>query len=412
MILKHATTLTIFLILIFRSPLLISQENGKPFGLAVSGFVKNDVFFDTRQTVAAREGHFLLWPAPENLDPEGNDVNEKFNYNILAIQSRLSFSITGPDAFGAKTSGLIEGDFFAQANDNINLFRLRHAFLKLKWPGTELLAGQFWNPLFVTDCFPGTVSFNTGTPIQPFARNPQLLLTHNTGNLRIIAAALAQRDYVSAGGSSTLRNAGIPDLHLQFHVRSNPSETSQFVAGVGTAFKQLVPEIETSTGYKTSESVSGISFIGFFKLVTPSFTFKIEDVYGQNLYDVLSLSSYAVTEVTDVIRQYREYTPTRNNAFWAEIHTNGDSFQAGIFGGFNKNLGASEDVVSVAGSRSNIDHVMRISPRIIFISEKTRFGAELEYTGAAFGSLNDKAEVIEATYVGNARLLLSCIYSF
>ena len=158
---------------------LAAQDEGN-FGIKFSGFVKNDFFFDTRQTVAAREGHFLLWPAAVTLDETGVDINAQSNFNILAVQSRLKGAITGPDAFGAKTSGVIEADFFAQANDNINLLRLRHAFVKLNWEHMELLAGQYWNPLFVTDCFPGTVSFNTGTPPQSFSRNPQVRATNTT----------------------------------------------------------------------------------------------------------------------------------------------------------------------------------------------------------------------------------------
>ena len=179
----------ILLSLFISSFLLVKAQDESKFGIKLSGFIKSDFFFDSRQTVAAREGHFLLWPSPEALDELGNDINAKTNFNFLAVQSRLKGTITGPDAFGAKTSGVIEGDFFAQANDNINLLRLRHAFVKLNWTKLELLAGQYWNPLFVTDCFPGTVSFNTGAPMQSFARNPQFRFTYTTGNLKIIAEA-------------------------------------------------------------------------------------------------------------------------------------------------------------------------------------------------------------------------------
>ena len=126
------------------------EKKESQFGVKLSGYVKNDFFWDSRQTVAAREGHFLLWPKPELMDELGNDINAKTSFNFLAIQSRLSVAIKGPDAFGAKTSGLIEGDFFAQANAHIDLFRLRHAFVKLNWEHLEVLAGQYWNPLFVT----------------------------------------------------------------------------------------------------------------------------------------------------------------------------------------------------------------------------------------------------------------------
>jgi len=119
---------------LFSAAAVTAQETeDSKFGIKFSGFVKNDFFWDSRQTVAAREGHFLLWPTPVNLDEQGIDINKQTNFNFLAIQSRLIGKITGPDALGAKTSGLIEGDFFAQANDNVNLFRLRHAYVKLNW---------------------------------------------------------------------------------------------------------------------------------------------------------------------------------------------------------------------------------------------------------------------------------------
>ena len=38
------------------------------FGISFSGYVKTDLFFDSRQTVGLREGHFLLFP--ENKKPD------------------------------------------------------------------------------------------------------------------------------------------------------------------------------------------------------------------------------------------------------------------------------------------------------------------------------------------------------
>lgn len=143
--------------------------------------MKNDVFYDSRETVSARDGHFLLWPSPVALDSVNTDMNNKAQLNMLAIQSRLTFRFSGPDVLGAQTTGLIEGDFFGNAS--INSLRLRHAFVKLKWKHTELISGQYWNPLFSTSCFPGTISFNTGTPFNSFARNPQIRITHTLGTI-------------------------------------------------------------------------------------------------------------------------------------------------------------------------------------------------------------------------------------
>ena len=130
----------IILIVLLLPILTIAQK--KKVKLKFSGFVKSDVFWNSRQSVAVREGHFYLYPKNELLDMNGDDVNAKSDFNILSIQTRLKLAITGPDAFGAKTSALIEGAFFGTTDPDINGFRLRHAYAKLNWTNTELLVGQ------------------------------------------------------------------------------------------------------------------------------------------------------------------------------------------------------------------------------------------------------------------------------
>ncbi|MFZ5939756.1 MAG: hypothetical protein ACOYXB_04205 [Bacteroidota bacterium] len=428
---KKAVFLVICLALLFtvRS---MAQETEKDFGIKISGYVKNDFFFDTRQTVAAREGHFLLWPSAQNLDANGLDINAKPSFNFLAIQSRLSLAITGPDAFGAKTSGLIEGDFFAQLDANINLFRLRHALVKLKWTHTELLTGQYWNPLFVTGCFPGTVSFNTGAPLQSFARNPQIRLTQDIGRIQIIAAALAQRDYTSRGPSPTdnattavsaeyLRNSLIPDLHFQVHYSAKNEENgTAILVGTGVAYKSIVPRLYSTVGndkFAVNERVGGITALAFTKLTLKPVTIKLEGRYGENIADVLSISGFAIKNVENPLTGLCSYTPLKNASFWGEVHSNGKKLQVGVFGGYMKNLGTKEAMSSstntVYGLATNIESLIRVSPRIIFYSGKTQLACELEYTSAAYGSEYDvNYRPAATTRVANIRALLSVLYSF
>lgn len=401
-----------------------AQEESK-FGIKFSGFIKNDFFWDSRQTVAAREGHFLLWPSPELLDENGEDINANPNFNFLAVQSRIGISVSGPDAFGAKTSGLIEGDFFAQANDNINLLRLRHALIKLNWTHLELMAGQFWNPFFVTGCFPGTVSFNTGTPLQSFARNPQLRLTYKTGGLSILAAALSQRDFTSVGengaNSSYLRNSSIPDLHFQVHFGTSKESGLNILTGAGLAYKTIVPRTSSSpfTGsrtYKVKEKVSGLSAIAFSKLTTDPVTVKLQVRYGENISDLLAISGFGVSNMVDLNTGEREYTPLKSMTFWGEVHTNGNP-QVGVFGGLTSNNGSKEELLfpgtDVFGRATTIRTLYRISPRIAYNSGKVRIAAELEYTNAAYGSgYNEFYIPSETTSVGNMRVLMAIFYFF
>lgn len=403
------------------------KDEEKKFGVKISGFVKNDFFYDSRQTVSAREGHFLLWPAAQSLDEIDNDINARANFNFLSVQSRLKGTISGPDAFGAKTSAVIEADFFAQTNDNINLLRLRHAFVKLNWTNLELITGQYWNPLFVTDCFPGTVSFNTGTPLQSFSRNPQIRLAYKTGGVKFTLAALSQRDYASRGeigvSSSYLRNAGIPDMHFQLQYGSkNESSGNSYVMGAGVAYKSIVPRLNSNTGfplyddYKVYEKVNGITAIAFSKITTKPLTFKLEARYGENISDVLAISGFAVKSVVNTTTAELDYTPLSSMTLWGEIHTNG-TVQFGVFGGFLKNLGTKDPMSdisnSVYGLGTDINSLLRLSPRVIINSGKTRIAFELEYTSVAYGSdfdLNYLPSTI--TKVANLRGLVGVYYFF
>ncbi len=443
-VLKHhnsnsITMKKIFIILFALAPALVGytqekkeeekkQKEEEKFGISFSGYVKSDFFYDTRQVASAREGHFLLWPNPEVLDMNNEDINAKSNFNFLSLQTRLSGKISGPDALGAKTSGLIEGDFFAQANANTNLFRLRHAFVKFNWKTTELLFGQTWNPLFVTGCFPGTVSFNTGTPLQSFARNPQIRLIQNVGDFKFILAALSQRDYatwgVSASSSEYLRNSGVPDMHFQVHYEKNNKEAGTgFLIGAGMAYKTIVPRLESklndSVTYKVDEKVSGITAIGFAKVKLKPVTLKVQGRYGENISDVLSLSGYALKEIVDPVTGESSYTPIKNITFWGEIHTNGKKWQVGVFGGYTKNLGTKEKMSdpsnTIYGLATGIESLFRISPRVIYNVNNVRFALELEYTSASYADANSRdVNFISSstTTVANLRTLFGVYYFF
>ncbi len=390
-----------------------AQDEEQNFGITFSGFVKNDFFFDTRQTVSIREGHFLLYPADELPDRNGEDINARASFNFLAIQTRLTGKITGPDAFGAKTSGVVEGAFFGTANADVNGFRLRHAFVRLNWTKTELLFGQYWHMMFITEGFPGTVSFNTGAPFQFFSRNPQARITHRMGDLSIAAMVAAQRDFSSPGGSDVLRNSIMPDLQGQVTY-----STGHLLAGLTAGYKNVVPRIKTDSLYKTSTAIGGFSGEAFLKIATGPVTCKFQATYLQNGYDGLSIGGYAVRSVTDPVRDYREYTTINTLNLWTDIHSNGEGIQVGIFAGYSKNLGTGEAVedagkLSLYARGHDIAMLYRVSPRIIVNSGKTRFAFELEHTGAYYGdSISSMGIPGDLSLVVNNRFLLAVYYFF
>ena len=411
---KRSTLLLFVLGLLLSSGMNAQEEEKKDFGIKFSGFVKNDFSLDSRQIVAARQGHFLLFPANVSLDADGNDINARPTFNYFALQSRLTGKITGPDAFGAKTSGVIEGAFFGQSEGNINSFRLRHAFVKLNWETTEVILGQYWHMMFVPGCFPGTVSFNTGVPFQFFSRNPQIRISQKAGNLKFSGVAATQLDFTSPGGSVELRNALLPDLSGQIAY----AVENDLLVGVSAGYKQLLPRLVTDSLYKTSEVIGGFIGQAFFKMKVDPITFKIQAVYAQNGFNGLMLGGYAIKSIIDPLRDYREYTTINTLSAWTDIHTNGKKFQVGIFAGYTKNLGSLDEIddltaISSSTRGSNIAYAYRVSPRFIYNSGKVRFAAELERTGAAYGSsINENAVPQDTEMVINNRLLVAVFYFF
>jgi hypothetical protein len=461
---KHMIKVAMLLLLL--APGFVKAQGDSKFGIKFSGFVKSDFFWDTRQTVSIREGHFLLFPAAISEDAHKKDINNKPNFNFLGIQSRLTGKISGPEAFGAKTSGTIEADFFGNENtsfSDVNGFRLRHAFVKLNWKKTELLFGQYWHPLFIANSFPAVISFNTGAPFQPFSRNPQIRITEKFGNFSIIAAACSQRDFVSPGGSSmSLRNSAMPDMNLQFQWgKKNDSAKTEFAAGLGGNYKTVVPRLyheystqttpatytfdttkhpwvltkytaaKTATNkFEVDEKISSYSVFAFVKVKIPSITVKLYGIYGQNLFDQTMIGGYGIDTVeADTSGGLRTYHPYNTLSAWMEIQTNGEKIQFGLFGGYSANLGTDGhisanstlfDITKTTCRGWDMKYAYRLAPRIVFISGKLQLTTEVEYTvvsyatkrTALFYNIDDKGLTTDSKNVSNTRILFAVIYNF
>ena len=419
-----------------------SVKQASLFGITFSGYVNTDIFFDTRQTVVARDGQWLFYPDCVRLDPEGKDINARGTYNILSIQTRISGNITGPDIFNAKTSGLIEGEFYGNANASINTFRLRHAFVKLNWTKTELLFGQYWHPLFVAACFPEVVSLNTGAPFLVFSRNPQVRITQQLGKFKLLLAAISQLDATSTGpdgpSSKYLRNSVVPELAFQFQYSSkNEVNKTEFLIGASLDFLTLTPRLETDVvtkpaydtvinnlivhhdavivNYKTNSQATSLIANFFAKLKLAKVTMKIGGVYGGDCYAMNLIGGYAVKSVTNPEKGIVDYTNINTASAWADLKTNGTTWQTGIYGGFSKNLGADPDNIDVKKMYSrgaNIDYLYRVAPRFVLTVKKIKIASELDYTVAAYGITTGKGLVSDSQEVVNLRILLGVYYYF
>jgi len=427
---KSMLTIALFFIL----PAALLAQDEKKVNVKFYGFVQTDLIYDTRQVVAVRDGHFLLYPQKENLDATGGkDINAKASFNMLSIQTRVGAKITLPEAIGAKFTGLIEGSFFGMNNLDINGFRLRHAFVKAQWKSTAVLVGQYWHPNFVTKCFPGTISFNTGVPFTPFSRNPQVRVTQNAGKFSFIGTIISQVDFVSTGpvGPNTmyLRNSVLPALNLRVEFyTANKEKGNEFLIGASVNYKRLTPRTSASVydsvsdqtyTYKGIEEINSLAGMVYFKVKVPAITIKAAGTYAQDPFNWTMMGGYAVERVVNSVKGFQEYTPITTLAGWTDIHSNGKKWQLGLFAGYTKNLGSEKliggDYYSRGtnrGGTSGIDYVYRFSPRFIYNIGNFRIAPEIEYTVAAYGTPNQYGEVENTTSVGNVRFLLGFFLFF
>jgi hypothetical protein len=417
------------LIIIFMSSPGINGQDSDPDrimpGIKFSGYIKSDFFTDSRQNFTVRENMLLLYPKPRVYDESGYDINDVRNTQFIPFQSRITARFTGTRILNARASGLMEGEFFGTSELTANTFRLRHANIVLDWEtGMSVMMGQFWHPLFVTECYPATASMNTGIPFNPFSRNPQFEISYKTANIRYSATMLSQLDFKSTGpngGSAEyLRNSGLPELvGKMIYV----SDNKEFLIGTAAAIKQLRPRITDAGGNKVNETAGSYSAMGFSKFTRGMSTLKLAGILGQDLFHLTMLGGYAVSSDAtysgdNLFNQPLQYTPVNTFAAWGEF-IYGKLWELGIFAGYSRNLGASGNInIADHGyffySRgSDVNHLMRVSPRLSYYVKNMRIGAETEYTMASYArSLDVRGRPQGNDAAVNFRLLLFAFYHF
>ena len=142
----------------------------KDWDVSVYGFIRTDYIWDTRKSAQVREYNLNLYPLDESLDANGKDINDAGASNFLSVVTRLGVKAKGPDVWGAKVTGVLEGDFFGNTEQTIGLLRLRHAYATLDWSKTSITMGQTWYPTFIPEVFPGVANFSTGIMFNPFGK--------------------------------------------------------------------------------------------------------------------------------------------------------------------------------------------------------------------------------------------------
>jgi hypothetical protein len=390
----------------------------KPVEVKWSGFILNQMFYDSRKNVEAIDGLVLLFPLPKDTAGAlGKDLNAVSNLNLLSLASRLRANISGPDALGAQTSGFIEFDFTARANSAS--VRLRQAWVKLNWKRTELLAGRSWHPMSSTDVTPSNNALSWGAPFQPFNRSDQITLTHKFGKTYLIGALLFQNDYALNGpsGKSYLcqTNSLLPEMHLQVKYKSGIT-----TVGAGTDYKRLLPRTHTvsavnGTKHTTHEGLNSLAFLTYAQFKPGKWTISAKSILAFNMSESLMAGAYGVSAF-DSLTGHEKYTPYKHFFIWGNI-VYGSALKFGVFAGYLKNLGATKNLfpgTTIYGLGEKIASMYRITPFITYTSGKIMLGGEIECNSAAYGSIDhaDSGKLKNAENINAFRVLLTMYYNF
>ncbi len=264
--------------------------------------------------------------------------------------------------------------------------------------------------MFIVENFPDVIGANGGAPFQPFARNPQIRFTYKLNDLRFAFTLGAERDFTSLGPKGAtneyLRNSKIP--LIGFSILKNFENN---LLGIAGEYKSLLPEPVSQANYRNRNRVNSFAGLVHGKIIFNDLTIKGEVIYGSNLSDYVMMGGYAVKS-EDPITKIKEYTPLRYFTYWLDVYY-GTNLQFGLFVARTKNMGSKDEIKGDYYARgTDIDYLLRISPRVSYKEGNVKFALEYEYTKAGYGKNDKNGKVYDISDVANNRIMFGAYYFF
>ena len=385
--------------------------------LKVYGFIRNYYAFDSRESLAGTEDLFYYVPKDISLNDENVDINANPNFKFAALTSRLGVDVKGYEYKGWDFAAKIEADFYnglskteddkltkSSLTGTANL-RLRQAYVTMSNYRWTFKAGQAWHPLAAD--MPHIFSLNTGAPFGPFSRTPVAQFDASFGkHFGLTAAAIWEMQYCSAGpeGASAnyMKYGCTPEFYFGVNVNAGG-----FLGRLGLDVHSIKPRITGTTvrtvdGFtqdvhvKVSDRITTISPFFYAQYKTKfgkvPFSVKAKTVYAQAGEHVNLNGGYAVSSVNE--DGSWNYTPTRNSSTWVSLSV-GSRFQGVLFGGYVKNFGTKDDILSTEAlyfsknSFKNMNQMWRLTPAFMYNLGKFTVGLEYEVTSVQYGDFDD-----------------------
>ena len=392
-----------------------AKSQKKNFNYSIYGFVRGDIYYNSRNNVEGVGGLFYLYPKDILPDADGKDLNATSTSGFYTFTTRLGLDIKGPDVGSAKTSAKVEGDFGGTSNIHFML-RLRQAFVKFDWEkGSTLFLGQIWHPLF-GDVVPSVLDLSTGAPLHPFNRSPQINYQYKTGKVKLTASAIYQQMYTSYGpdgrSEKYLKDGVLPELYAGIDYK-----TENFLAGAGIDMISLKPRLQSivdGNTYRVNERVTALSYDLHAEYTNNKMRISGKTLLAANQGHNALIGGYGVKDI-DKHTGKQEYTPFRHSTSWINF-VYGKKYQSCLFIGYAKNLGTPDKLIStdkLYGSGLDIDQYLKLSYGIRYVLPHWNIGLEYTLSTAWYGETNlSNGKVFNTHDITNHRIESVFIYSF
>ena len=402
----------------------------KHFDYKFYGQIRTDLFYNSRSNSETVDGLFYMYPKDEARDPNGEDLNGIPSGNFYTLYTRLGVDVKGPKlGHGIRPSAKVEVDFRGSGT-SYSTVRIRHAYFNLDFKKhSSLLVGQTWHPLY-GDVAPDIMNLNMGAPYQPFSRAPQARYRFHQKNFQLTAAAIWQSQYLAVGPADNevgtvgtkksqdfLKNGLTPEFYLGLDYK-----TPHLLAGVGLEMMSMTPRTtsditkENSAGdtysetYRVHERITSLSYEAHVKYQKESFLLAAKSVLGSNLTQTSTVGGYGIT-ATDPVTGEQEYTPLKTSHTWVNVMY-GKKLRGGLFGGYLKNLGATEKVNGLIGTGLDLDQLATATAEVSYNLPNWKFGVEYSYCNAWYGSNDEKGKVVDTHRVDNHRIVAVALFQF
>lgn len=143
---RHLWLIT-FAALLMGSTVVFADQTKKGSDIQFYGFLRMDAAYDSSRLSDTQVPAYVLSEDPKALAAKGVKAapENQDEFTLYTRMTRLGFNLTGAKVKGMgapKLTGRMEVDFYGPASDSRNMFRMRHAWLKLQWGDFSVLAGQ------------------------------------------------------------------------------------------------------------------------------------------------------------------------------------------------------------------------------------------------------------------------------